>query len=272
MSYPTIRKGMRDPVDGGDFVKSAQRRLRAHGFSAGFDGVFGPDTLAQVKAFQTNRRLKADGIVGRDTWGALLEQTYLEDKAEAANILLSLGFRVNTALRFKNALADFQGMYNFGSGLKRDGILGPLTLAALRYSKIQGGRISKNFTAREFACHCGGAYAACRRIWVHRSIVKAAEAVRTVQGAYTPHSVCRCVGRNRDVNGYYRSQHIHGLAMDLYPARLTPNQVIALRVVSAIGISRSSNKVVHVDNRHLSPDNFPKATGDTADPYRYYYA
>src|SRR4051794_29848598 len=53
-------------VTGGREVRIAQRRL---GVSA--DGVFGPGTLAAVKAFQRAHGLTADGIVGPATWAAL---------------------------------------------------------------------------------------------------------------------------------------------------------------------------------------------------------
>ena len=65
---PTLRVGSR-----GASVTDLQRRLASAGFSPGkIDGVFGSLTAAAVRGFQTARRLEVDGIVGPQTWGALL--------------------------------------------------------------------------------------------------------------------------------------------------------------------------------------------------------
>lgn len=60
------RRSTRGVVSRGAEVRIAQRRL---GVAA--DGVFGPGTLAAVKAFQRSRGLTADGVVGPATWAAL---------------------------------------------------------------------------------------------------------------------------------------------------------------------------------------------------------
>jgi len=44
-------------------------------YSGQIDGLFGPNTLKAVKTFQSNNNLASDGIVGKNTWQALL--TYL---------------------------------------------------------------------------------------------------------------------------------------------------------------------------------------------------
>ena len=51
----------------------AQAALTGLGYDAGgADGIFGANTAAAVKRFQAAHGLAADGIVGRDTWHALL--------------------------------------------------------------------------------------------------------------------------------------------------------------------------------------------------------
>jgi lysozyme len=65
---PTLRRGSR-----GEDVRRLQAALAAQRFSPGpIDGVFGPRTLAAVRAFQQAKGLRVDGIVGPKTWAALL--------------------------------------------------------------------------------------------------------------------------------------------------------------------------------------------------------
>lgn len=63
---PTLRFG-----DRGDSVKALQRLLVSNGYFIKIDGVYGALTEAAVKAFQSGRGLKADGVVGSRTWGVL---------------------------------------------------------------------------------------------------------------------------------------------------------------------------------------------------------
>ena len=59
---PTLRRG-----DGGQFVTELQQRL---GMPDG-PPVFGPKTEAAVRAFQRERNMVPDGIVGPKTWAAI---------------------------------------------------------------------------------------------------------------------------------------------------------------------------------------------------------
>ena len=57
----------------GDAVTTLQTELNAQGYACGeADGVFGQNTLNAVIAFQTAKGLTADGVVGAQTWEALL--------------------------------------------------------------------------------------------------------------------------------------------------------------------------------------------------------
>lgn len=67
---PYLKQG-----DEGDCVKRLQTILIALGYSVGADGAdgeFGSNTLSAVKKFQTASKITADGIVGADTWGAIM--------------------------------------------------------------------------------------------------------------------------------------------------------------------------------------------------------
>lgn len=68
VTRPTLKLGSK-----GDDVKILQKALNAKGFNCGIaDGSFGNKTDIAVKAFQTKFGLKADGVVGPNTWAKLI--------------------------------------------------------------------------------------------------------------------------------------------------------------------------------------------------------
>ena len=66
----TVKRGAK-----GNITRLIQERLNSVGFSLSTDGIFGGETENAIKAFQKNRGLKQDGIVGRNTWNWLLKGT-----------------------------------------------------------------------------------------------------------------------------------------------------------------------------------------------------
>ena len=63
-----LRSGM-----SGAAVRTLQAALNANGYDCGStDGIFGANTAAALKRFQTDWDLGADGIAGNGTWGKLL--------------------------------------------------------------------------------------------------------------------------------------------------------------------------------------------------------
>lgn len=75
-SVPTRVLGLGDK---GEDVKWVQQRLSAHGIPTTADGDFGPKTEANVKSFQTSRKIEADGLVGKVTVSYLGANTTKEE-------------------------------------------------------------------------------------------------------------------------------------------------------------------------------------------------
>jgi N-acetylmuramoyl-L-alanine amidase len=117
-----IRRG-----DEGDEVRDVQRRLIDLGsiIEAGeLEGVYGLATEEAVRAFQRDRNLPVDGLVGSDTWGQLVEAGYrLGDRTL---YLRSPAFRGDDVRRLQRML----NVLGFDAG-KEDGILGRATADAV---------------------------------------------------------------------------------------------------------------------------------------------
>lgn len=132
----------------GPEVEDIQRRLADLGFVDGCDlGVFDAVTLAAVRAFQQHRGLPADGIVGPDTWGALVGASYRlgdrllyerrptlrgDDVRDLQRRISRLGFDAGYddgiyGAQTAEAVRDFQ----LNAGLVVDGMAGPATTHAL---------------------------------------------------------------------------------------------------------------------------------------------
>ncbi len=101
----------------GPLADSVQYLLRAQGYSVTVDGQVGPQTTAAIKAFQSDRGLTSDGIVGNQTWPALIVEVSQGDQGDAVSA-------VQDQLRYR----DLPECKN----LAVDGDFGPLTEAAVR--------------------------------------------------------------------------------------------------------------------------------------------
>lgn len=193
-------------------------------------------------------------------------------RAEATSMLKAIGFD-NAARAYRTAVRGFQRGWNLGPALKVDGIVGPLTSAALRtsYARHRKGltTLSANFDYREFRCKCGGAFADCRRIWVLRKHVRRLEVYRGFLGQpVVIISGCRCPGRNRQVGGAASSQHMFGVASDV-TGLVTLAERRRRKTFAGLGYKRGSTLVVHVDSRDLGGHNPHGATPKRPATWRY---
>lgn len=109
-------------------MRDLKRRLTAVGYAVGSAeraDEFGADTEVALRAFQSARRLRVDGVCGPQTWAALVESGYtLGDRLLYHRQPMLRGDDVASLQRALNTLG-------FDSG-KEDGIFGPDTVGALR--------------------------------------------------------------------------------------------------------------------------------------------
>jgi peptidoglycan hydrolase-like protein with peptidoglycan-binding domain len=112
--WPLVRKGDRNHP-----VVTLQYLLRARDHEVVADGIFGPLTDAAVRAFQGEKHLVVDGIVGPRTWSALIVQVQKGSRGDAVR-------GVQEEFQFRNLSGDP------ATGLQVDGIFGPRTDTAVR--------------------------------------------------------------------------------------------------------------------------------------------
>ena len=132
--WPLFRNG-----DEGPEVYAIQWLLRAHGYNLGVDGQFGPETRSRVIAFQGAEGLAADGVVGPDTWAALVDIPLVNENdsgpaVRAVQHLLNEKFGYNSVAVdgdfgpiTDDAVRDFQA----ANDLVVDGLVGAETWQAL---------------------------------------------------------------------------------------------------------------------------------------------
>jgi peptidoglycan hydrolase-like protein with peptidoglycan-binding domain len=112
-------------------IFSIQYLLQAEGYSLTADGKFGSQTAAAVKSFQQSKGLTADGIVGPNTWQALIQGHTVKlggngDAVRAVQYLLrhKHGYDIKLDGVFGHGtdatVRDLQKVYGLGA----DGIVG----------------------------------------------------------------------------------------------------------------------------------------------------
>lgn len=128
--------------DRGEPVRDIQRRLTGLGVVVVVDGTYGPRTTDSVAQFQGSRGLPADGIVGPETWRALVEAGFrLGDRMLYRRSPMMRGDDVS---RLQRSL----GSLGFDAG-KVDGLFGPDTLRAVLDFQRNRGMSEDGIAGRE---------------------------------------------------------------------------------------------------------------------------
>lgn len=241
----------------GPSVVTLQARLAERGWNVGVDGEFGRQTDTVVRAFQAEKHLDGDGVVGPDTWDALWtaplddqppaplppppppppapepgrpEQPHPDPAGQIA------------AWQFYD-VAGFQIAFAWWD-LVVDGDPGPETAKAVQKVFGEGGRLSSHFSIDEFRCkHCG-------RIRANREMLRSLERERELLGqAIVIVSGHRCEEHNSRVGGAPNSQHLYGTAVDKRTLVTTSEQA------GFSGIGTCGDGCLHADRRDAGPNN-----------------
>lgn len=138
MAEPVLKRGST-----GQPVKDFQQGLKDLGYDPGpVDGTFGADTEAAVKAFQSDRGITADGVVGPTTWLNLDEADYSEPVLKSGSRGLPVRRAQSRMKRAGYAIGEVDGIYGSRTasavkklqgdyGLTVDGVVGPQTWARI---------------------------------------------------------------------------------------------------------------------------------------------
>jgi GH25 family lysozyme M1 (1,4-beta-N-acetylmuramidase) len=145
------------------------------------------------------------------------------------------------------AIKDFQRGFvgdPEAPALLGDGLVGPKTEAAIRWSAANDGRCSAHFKFKEFASSKSG--------WIrtHRDLVIGLETLRS----HIRQPIGVLSGFRDFELGASHSQHKYGNAID--PSATLPHytEVAKLGVFSGIGYYKQNGLVRHVDVRHVGPN------------------
>jgi hypothetical protein len=128
--WPVLRQGAT-----GAKVRTLQYLLRQRGSAIAADGIFGSGTAGAVRSFQSSHGLSADGVVGTNTWSALVVTVRSGSTGQAVrgvqNSLRAHGSTVTVDGIFGSGTASAVRSFQAARGLSVDGIVGPNTWRAL---------------------------------------------------------------------------------------------------------------------------------------------
>jgi hypothetical protein len=129
-ALPVLRSG-----SSGSAVRTLQYALRAAGYGLTADGAFGSGTESAVRSFQSSRGLTVDGVVGDNTWYAVLPVLREGNSGEAVKglqrELVDAGYSLTVDGSFGPATTSAVRGYQSQNGLVVDGVVGNNTWGSL---------------------------------------------------------------------------------------------------------------------------------------------
>ena len=128
--WPVLKEGDRDSEESNGVLK-VQLLLRQRGFSLNADQIFGPITAARVRDFQKSKSLAVDGIVGSQTWPALIIQVKKGSSGDAVRGVQSQFRSLSRDGIFGPKTDERVRQFQDDNGLAVDGIVGPNTWRTL---------------------------------------------------------------------------------------------------------------------------------------------
>jgi hypothetical protein len=213
-------------------VNKLQNLLFKRGFELLVDSIFGRETEAKVKQFQTINDLKDDGVVGEKTWTALRADNY---PLSAGDNHEALPQKADSASN-KHAVCVFS--------LKND-------------AETQ---ITPNFKVREFASKCGDDMIFIDTDFVKNKLQKIREHFNKpikITSGY------RSEAHNKKTGGSKNSYHLKGEAFDISVSDITPSEVCKYaESIGILGVIQYPNWT-HIDSRtvkYFSKDSAKTAT------------
>ena len=142
--------------DSGIGVRSLQYYLAVIAYfndaipSPSIDGYFGEDTRSAVESFQRSEGISADGVVGRETWNAIVDRydrilaTLPDEPGESAESIypgrfLAEGQQGDEVLRLQRFINLASDNYSYIPKVEEDGDFGARTAAAVRVIQQNNG-------------------------------------------------------------------------------------------------------------------------------------
>lgn len=246
----------------GDGVRQMQQRLADRGWNLERDGLFGRATETVVFAFQKDKGLTLDGVVGPQTWEALWLTAITgdnppplppppppppvpdpgqpgQDHPDPVGQVNAWAFDEEV---YGSSVTAFQVSFAWWD-LAVDGSAGPETAKAVQKVVDEGGYLSPHFHMDELRSKGNG------RVLSHRETLRTLERERELVGPITVVSGFRDPAHNEKAGGAPNSQHMYGTAID------KNTKVWSSEQAGFTGIGTCGDDCLHGDRRDAGPNN-----------------